>query len=166
MTALEEMFASRISKEAMIQKVNENHESFEEAMQIALSSKEPQCWRAAWILGHCTKKNDLRLPPHADKIIATIGDRKDGHQRELIKILIKIKLTDDQEGRLFDRCMSIWEAVGKSPSVRHFAFFYISDLAAKYPELKNEITFLIQPEYLDTLSPGIRRSIEKRIAKL
>lgn len=166
MTALEEMFASRISKDAMIETVNGSHDVFKEAVQIALSSKEPQCWRAAWIVGHCARKNDLRLSPYADQFMEVLRDKHDGHQRELIKILIKIKLSDEQEGRLFDICMDIWEAVGKSSSVRCFAFNFIADVALKYPELSSEIAFLTQPEYLEPLSPGIRRSLEKKIAKL
>lgn len=57
--------------------------------------------------------------------------------------------------------MEIWEQVGKIPSVRIFAFRLIVRIARKYPELKNEIAFLTQPHYTETLSPGIRNSVHK-----
>ncbi|MFY0598110.1 MAG: hypothetical protein JXR03_00465 [Cyclobacteriaceae bacterium] len=166
MTELANMFAARFSREEMIDKVNESHSSFLECLKIALSDQEPQGWRAAWILGHCTKKNDLRLPVHTDSLIEAIQSKKDGHQRELLKLIFKIHLNDEQEGKVFDQCVTIWETIGKSPSVRYFAFNFIFEIVKKYPDLKGEIDFLTQQEYLDALSPGVRRGIEKKIMKL
>ncbi|MEP0366408.1 MAG: hypothetical protein ABJN36_15230 [Cyclobacteriaceae bacterium] len=166
MTVLEEMFVSRTSRETMIETVKTDDANFQEAVRIALAGVQPACWRAAWILGHSAESNDPRLQPHADRLIETIPGKEDGYQRELLKVVCKIKLSEEQEGRLFDICMSIWEAVGKSPSVRSCAFNFIVEVAMQYPELSSEITFLTQPEYLEPLSPGIRRSVEKKIAKI
>ena len=108
MTELEYIFVTRFTRHEMIEKVNSNLESFKEAIDIALSDKVPLGWRAAWILGHCTQRRDDQIIPYADELIAAIKDKKDGHQRELIKLLIKLDLNEDQEGRLFDICLTIW----------------------------------------------------------
>lgn len=166
MSELEVMFSDRISIEAMVKVVNASSENFNEAIQLACMNKEPQSWRAAWILGHCTIKNDVRVADHINTLIAAVDRKKDGHQRELIKLIIKNKLNEDQEGLLFDACMNIWEIPRKSSSVRYFAFQFIVSTAKKYPELKQEIDFLTQPEYLDSLSPGIRKGLENRIKEI
>ncbi len=87
--------------------------------------------------------------------------KKDGHQRELLKILYRMELSEEQEGIVFDLCMNVWEQVGKAPSVRHNAFRMISRIASKYPGLSNEIAMITQEHYLETLSPGVRRSVMK-----
>jgi len=62
--------------------------------------------------------------------------------------------------------MNIWETPSKSSSVRYFAFQFIVSTVKKYPALKQEIDFLTQPEYLDSLSPGIRKGLENRIKEI
>ena len=72
-------------------------------------------------------------------------------------------LTQEQEGYLFDLCVSLWEQPEKKPSVRFTAFKFINKTARNYPDLANEILLLGQDKYMRTLSPGVRRSIEKMI---
>lgn len=123
-------------------------------------------WRAAWLLGHLMEKDDLAVKPHVTNLIELLPGKKDGHQRELLKVLDKMDLNDDQEGHLFNYCMDIWEEVGKSPSVRYVAFKTMIAIAVHYPELKKELRDLLDPQYVDALSPGIRRSLEKNFRSL
>lgn len=148
-------------KEEMVSFLNSNPSYYQEAIQLAISDKQPLSWRSAWLLFHCMGENDIRIRPYVNKLISVLPVKKDGHQRELIKILFKMKLNDNQEGRLFDICMTIWEKINKSPSVRWTAFYYITETAKKYPELSNEIAFITQSQYLETLSPGIKNAIER-----
>jgi len=90
MSELEVMFSDRSSIEAMVKVVNENSENFNEAIQLACMNKEPQSWRSAWILGHCAIKNDERITDHLNALITAVYKKKDGHQRELIKLIIRI----------------------------------------------------------------------------
>ena len=150
-------------KNEMISFLNSHPEYFEEAISLALSEKQPFAWRSAWLLSHCMKNNDKRIRPHIKKIISVIPEKDRGHQRSLLRILFEMKLNDDQEGRLFDICMTIWEEISHSPSVRYTAFLYISETAKKYPELSNEIAFITQNRYLETLSPGIKNAVKRML---
>ena len=134
---------------------------FGKVIDAALINQEPQGWRAAWLLVHGMKKNDERVKGKINAMIKGLTGKKDGHQRELLKVLEKMELNEDQEGRLFDACITIWESVGKSPSVRIFAYKFITQMAKKYPELNNEIEYLSQSHYTETLSPGIKKSFDK-----
>ena len=40
------------------------------------------------------------------------------------------------------------------------------NLVKKYPELSSEISFLTEDHYLETLSPAIRRGVQKSVAQL
>ncbi|MCG8698563.1 MAG: hypothetical protein MI922_10955 [Bacteroidales bacterium] len=137
---------------------------FEEAAEMAISEREPFCWRATWLLHSCANDNDSRLQSYVDQFIDAIRGKRDGHQRELLKLLLRMNLNEDQEGRLFDLCVEIWEKINYRPSVRATAFNFIVATVKKYPDLKSEIEYFTQDQYLETLSPGIKRVIQ-RMAK-
>jgi hypothetical protein len=164
--SLESVLLGRFSKERLVSFMNNNPDQFEAAISIALSTNQPQAWRAAWLLNHCVSDNDDRIIPHIPQFISTLKERADGHQREFMKILEHMVIDDAMEGVLFDECMNLWENIGKTPSVRIVAFRTLVNMAKKYPELKNEIVLLTQDHYTESLSPGIKNSCNRAIKKL
>jgi len=163
---LNDILSSRINRSQLFSLFDAHPEKLEEAILLALSNKQPYAWRASWILSHYMKTNDPRFLEYSTELIKAIRFKKDGHQRELIRILQKLDLNDDNEGLLFDECMTIWESINKRPSVRIFAFKFIVDMVKKYPELNNEIKHLTQSQYQETLSPGLLRSFERLNSEL
>lgn len=148
-------------KPGMITYLNANPRCFEEAMELALSHEKPFCWRAAWLIAGSVEKYRDQIQPYVEEIFDFLPDLEDGHQRELLKILIQLDLDEEHEGQLLDFAIETWEQVRKQPSVRHFAFKIMFDAIKKYPELTNEILMLTQPQYVNSLSPGIKNSVLK-----
>lgn len=165
MSPLEQILIRR-NKSEMIEFLDQHPQSFDQTVVLALSNEPPLCWRAAWLVGGVTKKNDARIKPHIHQIIKVLPERGDGHQRELLKILLKMDLTEDFESLLFDLSVTLWEQVRKQPSVRYYAFQGMVKVAEKYPELKNEVLSLSQPHFINPLSPGIRKGVLKAITEL
>lgn len=155
--------AGRFSKLDAINLLNNSSEKFRETVEIALSDETSISWRAAWVLYHAMDDEDPRLQPFLGGFVEILPNLGDGHQREILRILERMTIPEELEGILFDHCMSIWEQVGKIPSVRVFAFRIIFKIASKYPEMLSELRFITQPHYTDTLSPGIRNSVERMI---
>lgn len=153
-------------KDEMISFMDAHPEFFDEAIQLAISNKQPYSWRAAWLLWSCMEENDKRIRKHVKKIVDSLKTKDDGHQRELIKILLKMELTEVYEGILFDHCIDIWEQISKAPSVRVNALKFIIKIAIKHPELSQEISFLTQDHYLESLSPGVKHSVSKLMKEL
>ena len=148
-------------KDEMISFMENHPEYFEEAIELAIADKQPYSWRAAWLLWSCMEENDERIKKYIKKIVDTLETKDDGHQRELLKILLQMELKDEYEGKLFNLCMNIWEQINKTPSVRINALKFIIKIAKKHPELSQEITFLTQDHYLESLSPGVKHSVSK-----
>lgn len=159
--SLENIITSRFNKDEIIPLINSNPEKFKEALTIAFENDKPTAWRAVWLISHAIKKNDKRITPHIKKIISLIPHKADGHQRELLKILEKMEISEDNEGYLYDICVSNWLDINKSSSVRITAFRIISRMVIKYPELYNEIEPLTQKHFTDPLSSGIQHSFSK-----
>ena len=150
----------------MIAYMNSHPEVFDEAIELALSDKQPYSWRAAFTLWSVIKENDKRIQKHIKRIVNAVKTKRDGHQRELLKILLMIDLDEKYESKLFDICMSLWEQINNTPSVRSNAFKFILKIADKHPELKKEISFITQDHYINSLSPGAKHSIKKLIKEL
>ena len=162
---LEFALSKQFKKEAM-QYLHNHPEEFEQVIRLSVSDHPKLCWRAAWMIRSCISKNDARVQPHVNRILEVLPDKEDGHQRELIKILDRVNLTDDQEGILFDQCVTLWESVRKKPGTRHAAFNMMVKIAKNYPELNHEILVLAQPQFINSLSPGIKNSVRKMIVEL
>ncbi len=163
---LNHILTDTLRKDELVGFLKQNPHLFEEAVDIALGDYHPQSWRAAWLVKHYMKRDDERLKSKVNSILKVIPNKGDGHQRELLKILMEMNLSEKQNGILFDNSMNIWEDINKSSSVRGYAFSIIINIVKKYPELINETRHLTQSHFLEPLSPGIRSSIEKIIKEV
>ncbi|MFN2394828.1 MAG: hypothetical protein ABR597_03975 [Bacteroidales bacterium] len=161
--SLKDLLNVHLQKDSIVSLLRENPAVFDEAIQLVLQSDERTAWRAAWVLFHAMEDHDLRLQPYLPALISALRGKRDGHQRELLKIIERLQINEDQEGELFDICMGIWENPGKSPSSRITAFRIMFAMAKKYPELLQELHFLLQEHYTETLSPGIRHSLRRML---
>ncbi|MFT4849928.1 MAG: hypothetical protein ACI83B_002476 [Sediminicola sp.] len=153
-------------KAEMISVMNAHPEYYDEAIDLAVANKQPYSWRAAWLLWSIIDENDSRILKHILKILHNIKNKSNVHQRELIKILLEMHLDEEQNGYLYDLCVSIWKQVEKKPSVRFTAFRGVLKIAHTYPDLTNELLLLTQEKYMESLSPGVKKSILKMVRKI
>lgn len=160
-----QLFATTRNKEGLLQYLKDNPNAFVPLLELSLLNT-PEAWRGSWLVGHTMQKNDERIQPYVDKLISKLLSYKEGHQRQVLIILINMNLDDEQEGLLFDYCLNIWENIKIIPSTRVTAIKYILKIVDKFPELKPEVTLWTQEMYLDTLSPGIKTSLLKQVKKL
>ena len=164
-TLLEHILVSTY-KAGMISFMEAHPEAYDEAAALAVSDNQPYSWRAAWLLWSCMKENDLRIKSHVNKFVKYIPYARNNQKRELLKMLLMMKLTDKQEGLLFDECIILWEDISMDPSIRITALKMLLKIARKYPELSREITLVTQGHYISTLSPGVKHSVNRLLKKL
>ena len=72
-----------------------------------------------------------------------------------------MELDEEDEGILFNECVSLWGKTNIRPSVRYSAFMFMNKMVARYPDLMHEIELLTEDHYLETLSPGIKLAIKR-----
>lgn len=154
------------NKEGMIAYMESHPGDFGEAVKLATGDKQPYSWRAAWLLWSVLQQDDPRIKPYIRVILDCIPGKKDGHQRELIKMLGLMELDEAHEGVFFNLCMNLWEKTHAAPSVRHTALKVIIRIAKKYPELFNDVRLVTQDHYLESLSPGVRSSVYRMVDAL
>ena len=150
-------------KDDMFAYLLDHPEEFPSALRCAVSDHPVHGWRAAWLLSGCMEDNDPRVRPFIPTMLDRLPGAAQGHQRELMKVLLRMELADEHEGALFDMAIAIWEDIEKIPSVRYIAFRFMTAMVRKYPELRAEVKLLTQPHHLKPLSPGIRAAVMKMI---
>jgi hypothetical protein len=161
MSEIKQLFSERKSKEQLLNFIKTTENGFQSVLEFSIYVKEENAWRAAWIICHAMKKNDSRVFPYIKDLIDAIPNKTDGHQRQLLIILEKMNISVDDEGYLFDHCLSIWEAINKIPSTRITAFKILAKIAKKHPDLLSELELWTSDYYTETLSAGIKNSLEK-----
>lgn len=159
------LFKTVRNKEGLLNYLHENPNSFLTLLELSLSNL-PEAWRASWLIGHTMEKNDERIQSSIHIMIDSLLQLKEGHQRQTIIILLKMFLNDEQEGKLFDSCLTIWENIKIIPSTRITAMKFILKTVKKFPDLKQEVKLWTQDMYLDSLSPGIKNVLLKQMKKL
>ena len=157
-TGFEQMLINSY-KEELVSFLKMHPENFEEVIKLAISDKQPYSWRAAWLLWSCMDNNDRRVTSYVDKIVEVLPLCNDSQARELLIILQKMQVNEESEGKLFDICINIWEKTEKKPSTRYNAFKMMIRIAKKHPEFIKELSFLVEAQYLNSLSKTVKKSI-------
>ena len=154
-------------KAALIEQYQSEPLLFQSALESALNDKASEAWRAIWFINNINRpalENELlNVYP---QLIKRLEEDDSSLQRELLRLMQNISLLESWESYLFDRAQKIWENIGKIPSARIQALYCLFKIAAKHPELKNEIALYQEEYYLQDLSPGIKRQALSRLAKL
>ena len=75
--------------------IKKNPGSFNQLIQLALGDIEPISWRSAYLIASGMTKNDARLRESINSFISVLTEKKDGHQREIIKILSNMNLNNE-----------------------------------------------------------------------
>jgi len=154
---------SAVSDSDFVQFLEQKPSHFHNMIGLALTDCPNYSWRAAWLIARTVEFNDFRVKPYRLKIIRSLQGKSSGHQRELLKLIVQSQLTQHQEGCLFDVCVSIWENQSKKAGTRYFAFQYIVKILQKHPELIAESNALFDESQLHSLSPGVQRTVRKRL---
>ena len=81
----------------------------------------------------------------------------------LLRIIAGLDLDKDELGMLYDCCLNIWTDVHTSSGTRSLAMDQMMRVASELPEFNGELKAVSGAEFLESLSSGIRRSLEKKL---
>jgi len=134
----------------------------EEVWKVALEDKS-WSWRCAWLIACFIQ--DLRedIDRKRLELLAVIEEKASGHQRELLRIIAGLDLDKNELGMLYDCCLNIWTDVHTSSGTRSLAMDQMMRVASELPEFNGELKAVSGPEFMASLSSGIRRSLEKKL---
>ena len=151
----------RIHKDSILKKIKSEGENKRLLLEWAQLDDQPIGWRATWLLRHVLEPNDLLLQPEILSILDRFNSFNPSQKREWLRALEHQKLNENEEGKLYDLAITEWKQIHNHPALRAAAVSIVLNILRKYPELKEELVHLMSTEYLQSLSPGIQRSVIK-----
>lgn len=136
--------------------------------EICISDNHNYNWRAAWILNGLSDTDLQKLFPKTTVLIQRLlwDSPRDGYYREVFKLIHRLPLNEEEEGELYDAALKIWENLSYAPAVRAQALYALARIAKLYPELQQEILAYQDDHFLQGISPGILKQIQKLFSSL
>ncbi|MBI9066427.1 MAG: hypothetical protein JEZ09_03975 [Salinivirgaceae bacterium] len=138
---------SRRNIDLVTQYACQNPEAINYLVDLVIYNEETVSMRAAWALEKLSeKKNEViknRLPDILE-ILSKIT--VSGTRRTIAKVLMQYTIPEEFEGKLFDFCIEMIEAVKEPVAVKANCMTIVFNLLPKYPELKNEIFAIIEDQ--------------------
>ncbi len=156
-----EDLTERIHKDSLLEKIRSEERNIDLLIAWSKLPDQPLGWRSTWLLRQILKDDDPLIQPHIKVVLELFTTFNESQKREWLKTLETQKIGEDEEGVLFDHCITEWKKIHNHPALRASAVLVIFKILKKYPELKEELTHLMTTEYLEALSPGIRKSVVK-----
>lgn len=160
---------SRTNIDFTIHTLGNNKEHFKELISIILTEKDPLPMRASWAAEGISAKYPELIHPYIKDLVKNL--RKFTHTgtiRNVLKILLRIKLDEKYHGEMADICFE-WISKEDMPvAVKVFAMQILANLIPVYPELKNEFLEIIN-EQIPRNSPGFKvraKKIKIELAKV
>lgn len=94
-------------KENIIRLLQENPEEIQQLLGIAVDVNHESSWRACWMLRSALENGDRRISEISSKLVEILPVAKDNHQREIVCLLDKTEVKEQDEGKLFDACITM-----------------------------------------------------------
>lgn len=162
--SIEEVLGTLYTEDLIVY-IQANPHRMYDLLELAVIHKPPHSARAAWMLFKCMKKNDPSVLERFEDMLRIYPEVADGHQRNLLSVILKMQIPEDYEARVYDLCLETWCSMSKIPSVRIYALKVLVQLGTKYPEFYNEILCVTEDVYIESLTPGVRRSVMRLLSE-
>jgi hypothetical protein len=147
--------------------INGSPEHFTELMEIFFENNSRKNQYAASIMIHCVDKWDYLLTPYLEKLILNLQNEslKDATKRNTVRVLQEVKIPEKLHGILADICFKYLQNPSEAVAIKVFSMTIINNLSKDYPELKEELKFILE-EQLPFQSAGFRSRAGKILKDL
>jgi hypothetical protein len=158
---------SQTKFQKIIEWINGSHEHFAELMEIFFENNSRKNQYAASIMIHCIDKWDYLLTPYLEKLILNLQNEnlKDAIKRNTVRILEDVKIPENLHGILANICFQYLQNPSEAIAIKVFSMTIIHNLTKDYPELKEELKFILE-EQLPYQSAGFRSRAGKILKDL
>ena len=122
--------------------------------------------RAGWPLSYCVREHPKLISPHLKPILKML-DKKDAHvavKRNIMRLLQDIEIPKQLFGTLTDKCFTLLDPK-ETIAVRVFSMTVLANIAKQEPDLKKELTIVIEDQ-LHYASAGFLSRAKKVLKEL
>jgi hypothetical protein len=151
----------------LIKEIIETPKNYNALMEIALYSKDPKSWRAAYIVDKINDAQPELLHPFLVRMIDRVQKEKNGSKkRHFLKLISMNDIPENHQGVMFDFCLKTFSSSKDAVAVRVHAMQILYNISSNEPDLQPEILAIIEHEMEHHPSAGITSRGKKLANKL
>jgi hypothetical protein len=138
-TILEEHSKKQCAK--IVAWVGNDKKRFADLMKLMLEDEYRVAQRAAYPLSYSVRKHPELIKPWFGRMIKKMGEKNihDAVRRNALRILEDVDIPEKYCGPLFDISIAYLHDLNQPIAVRAFSISVMSNIAQKFPDLKNEV---------------------------
>jgi len=159
---------SKFNMEYIAGSLGTDPDHFHVLMDYVLNENDPIPPRAAWVAELMTQKDPELIIPWIEKLIHALEKfTHPGTRRNILKILARTEIPEEQQGFLLDTCFRWLNDDEIKVATKVFSMDIIENHISLYPELANELSEIIYHQW-DKNSAGFKSrggKVLKRIEK-
>ena len=123
--------------------------------------------RTAWILSHCADAHPEIILPWIAKLVKSASDPNapGAVQRNVVRVLQYVDIPRVHQGRIADLCFSFLQNPKIPIAVKAFSMTVLANIAAREPDLKHELSLVIE-QMLPYGSSGLQSRGKKVLKQL
>ena len=135
-------------KQQTLNYIKHNPQSVKELEELAFSDKQPEGWRAAWILYYLIENDDKlikKMSSKAGKIIDLLPKfNSPGQKREFLKVLLLVDIPEKYMGKLINLCFEWILNKNSDVSMKVHSMQIIYNYSFKEPDLLHELRLVLE----------------------
>lgn len=141
--------------------IGNNTERFDDFMKLFLQTHYRVTQRASLVLNIIAKQKFEILEPYLEQLLLLLESKTEiGITRNIVRMLQFIDIPEELLGLAFDKCYHL-AALRETPTaVKSFSISILYNICKKEPDLKNEVTELVQMQLLGASSGLKNRSLK------
>lgn len=154
------------SKDAILDIIRQDQSAIDELMQYFFSDDLRTCQYASWPVGFVSDEFPDILRPYIGRMLeAARNPKHNAILRNTMRTLERCNIPEELEGEVYDFCYERAADVNQPIAVRVFGMGVCTNLAEKYPELKEEIIPILMDIHPEA-SPGTKHRAKACLNRL
>ena len=159
-------FPRGVERELFIKQFGHSEAHFRSLLDIALLDKDPEAWRAAWVLDGSDEQNPGIALKHISAIVQQLLQLESrGSLRSMLRLLCRYEIHEEDQGLLIDLCFGYMVSELYPVAVKVHAMQIIYNHVLIYPELKDELVSVLEDQVANN-SVGFKSRARRIIRQL
>jgi hypothetical protein len=142
-TEIHKLLVKGMRKQTVMQlakEANEDTNIYRVLLDVISSDNGTPAMKASWVLGNAARLNKAPAQRFGKQLLQLlITAEVGGVQRELLKVLEVVALSEEDEGKFVDTCFALLRSPGLDVGIRYYCLRILRAKAKKYPDLKPEL---------------------------
>lgn len=139
---------SKANTTKIVAYIGKNTARFAELMDLFLHSDYRTVQRAAWAVNYCGENHPEMITPYFGKMLENLRKENihDAVKRNTVRLWQFVEIPHEYEGEVVDICFEYLKNAQSPVAVKIFSMSVLEKIIKKYPELSQELLFLIEDQ--------------------